>query len=234
MDQTQMLWQYQQADIAADRFESKMRRSPNRVKLIKSRDFILEQQNAIKSIEQEVLSMADRIDILKEAVARTKDQLSTMEQRFEQEAPSSLEGAKAFTADAKKFLRTISDYEQEIQQISHLAKEKDQQQKEIRIKAAKVKADFDKTKTLYDNELKEQSAQLETMRQEAQGQTKGIDADLLAKYNAIKAHVSPPMAKLLNDQCGGCNMSLPSATLRAIKTDHSLIECENCGRILIS
>ncbi len=233
MEQIEMLWQYQQADIAADRFENKMRRSPNRIKLIKSRDFILEQQNAIKSIEQEVLSMADRVDILKEAVNRTKEQLEGMEEKFQQEAPASLEEAKLFTGDAKKLLRTISDYEQEILQIGVLAKDKDLQQKEIRVKAAKVKIEFDETKALYDAERKEQSAQLEEMRNIAKDQSKGINAPLLEKYHAIKSHVTPPMAQLLNDQCGGCNMSLPSATLRAIKIDHAIIECENCGRMLV-
>ena len=233
MEQIEMLWQYQQADIAADRFENKMRRSPNRIKLIKSRDFILEQQNAIKSIEEEVLSMADRVDILKEAVNRTKEQLQGMEEKFEHEAHTSLEEAKTFTHDAKKLLRTINDYEQEISQIGTLAKDKDLQQKEIRVKAAKVKIEFDETKALYDAERKEQSVQLEKMRALAEDKAKEIDPTLLKKYQGIKSHVSPPMAQLLNDQCGGCNMSLPSATLRAIKTDHAIIECENCGRMLV-
>ena len=39
-------------------------------------------------------------------------------------------------------------------------------------------------------------------------------------------------ARLYGDQCGGCNMSLPQATLRKMKNDSGIIECENCGRIL--
>ncbi len=233
MEQIEMLWQYQQADIAADRFENKMRRSPNRVKLIKIRDFILEQQEAIKAIEKEVLSMADRIDILKEAVTRTKEQLTGIATRFEQEAPATLDEAKAYTSDLKRLLETITQYEQEIGQISQLSKEKNQHQYDIRLSAAKKKKEMDEVKAVYDQELQSHTKELEEKRQEAKERAKGIEPDLLNKYSAIKAHVTPPMAKLLNDQCGGCNMSLPSATLRSIKSDHAIIECENCGRMLV-
>ena len=33
-------------------------------------------------------------------------------------------------------------------------------------------------------------------------------------------------------QCGGCFMSLPSATLRELKLGEKTVECDNCGRIL--
>jgi len=45
--------------------------------------------------------------------------------------------------------------------------------------------------------------------------------------------VVPPMARLLGDQCGGCNMSMPSVVLRAIKGGSTIVECETCGRIII-
>ena len=34
------LWAYQQCDMEADRFESAMRQAPNRLKLLKERDFL--------------------------------------------------------------------------------------------------------------------------------------------------------------------------------------------------
>ena len=40
MEQTELLWQYQQADMAADAFEAKIKRNPTRVAMKKNRDFI--------------------------------------------------------------------------------------------------------------------------------------------------------------------------------------------------
>ena len=54
----------------------------------------------------------------------------------------------------------------------------------------------------------------------------------LKKYDAVKTHHAAPMAKVENNQCGGCNMSLPTATVKRVAAGTGLVECENCGRIL--
>jgi predicted nucleic acid-binding Zn-ribbon protein len=74
---------------------------------------------------------------------------------------------------------------------------------------------------------------LEERRKAAQERAKGIEEALMERYQQIKQHSVPPMARLVNDQCGGCNMSLPSVTLRNIKSGSQIIECETCGRMII-
>ena len=54
----------------------------------------------------------------------------------------------------------------------------------------------------------------------------------MERYRDIKKHSVPPLAALLGDQCGGCNMSLPSSVSRKVKAGE-LVECETCGRLLI-
>ena len=61
-----ILWAFQQRDMEADRFEAAMRQAPNRLKLLKERDFLQEQQNNMKRIEREVAVMADRLDALRD------------------------------------------------------------------------------------------------------------------------------------------------------------------------
>ena len=76
MEQTELLWQYQQADMAADAFETEIKRNPNRLQLKKNREFLVEQQNAVKRMEQEVAEMLDRVDVIKVAISRMEDQPS--------------------------------------------------------------------------------------------------------------------------------------------------------------
>ena len=59
-----------------------------------------------------------------------------------------------------------------------------------------------------------------------------LTSNLLLRYRQIKQHVSPPMAKLVGNQCGGCFMTLPSASLKKIVSEDAVVECDNCGRIL--
>ncbi len=233
MDQLEMLWEYQQADMEADRLENEIRRSPNRIKLVKSRDFLMEQQNTIKRIENEVMIMSDRIDVIRDAILRAEEQLKALTARLEKEAPQTMEDARQQTNEARKLLDTLNGFEQEMKRIRKDAGDRDHQQHEVRLRAAKVKAEFDQLKAAYDVEYKERMSALEKQRALALQKARGIQPDYLEKYKNIKLHSMPPMARLQNDQCGGCNMSLPSVVLRAIKAGGTIVECETCGRMII-
>ena len=69
MNQLELLWQYQQADIEADNLETQIRRSPKRQKLVKLRDSFQDLQKNLKQVEDEVLAMLDRMDALKDAIS---------------------------------------------------------------------------------------------------------------------------------------------------------------------
>jgi len=233
MNQTELLWQYQQADMAADAFEREIKRSPNRIALKKNREFLVEQQNAVKRMEQEVAEMTDRIEGIKVAIIRLEEKLGALQKRMETNPPADLQQAQALTRDAQKLLGDLSDYEREMKRIQKDATDRERSEKEIRVKYAKVKAEYDQQKVAYESEYAEQMKQLEEKRAAAQAKAKDVDPALLEKYAQVKKHCVPPVARLYSDQCGGCNMSLPQVTLRKFKNDVQYIECENCGRMII-
>lgn len=233
MEQTELLWLYQQADMAADAFETEIKRDPTRVALKKNRDFLVEQQNTVKRMEQEIAEMADRVEVIKLAISRIEEQLGNLQKRMETTPPVDLAQAQEMSRDAQKLLGDLGDYEREMQRIQKDASAKEHQEKEIRMKFARVKAEYDQQKVSYDVSYREQMKQLEQKRAAAAEKAKEIEPALLEKYNVIKKHCIPPVAKLYGDQCGGCNMSLPQVTLRKFKGDAKYIECENCGRLII-
>lgn len=233
MEQMEMLWQYQQADVAVDSLETEIKRDPARLALKKNREFLVEQQNAVKKMEEEVAQMVDRVDVIKVAIARMEDQLTALTKKMEATPPTDLNLAQDMSRDAQKLLGDLTEYEQELKRIQKDAADRDRMEKDIRVKYAKVKAAYDKQKVEYEALYKEQMKGLEQKRAEAEKKTEGIDPELLAKYRAIKQHCARPIAKLYGDQCGGCNMNIPQASLRAFKSGAKMIECENCGRMLI-
>ena len=233
MEQTELLWQYQQADMAADAFEREIKRSPNRVALKKNREFLMEQQNAVKRMEQEVVEMADRIEVIKVAITRIEGQLAALQARMENNPPADLKQAQDLARDAQKLLTNLNDYEHEMKRIQKDAADHERSEKEIRVKYAKVKAEYDQQKVAYEAEYADQVKQLEAKQAVAQEKSKSVESTLLTKYAQVKKHCVPPVARLYGDQCGGCNMSLPQVTLRKFKNDVFYIECENCGRMII-
>lgn len=232
MEQLEMLWAYQEEDIKADKIASDIRRSPKRQQLEKKRDFIMEQQKLYKQIEEQVAAMSDRMDMIHHAIPRCEEQIKTLTDRAEQNPPADLEAVRALIAEVNACRSTIADYETEMRRIVKESAEHVKRQNNIRHEVAKVKAEFDALKVSYDQEVIEQKKQLEAQREAAKQKAEGIEPQLMEQYNVIKKHITPPMSRLIGNQCGGCSTALPSAALRKIKSGE-ILECETCGRMII-
>ena len=232
MDQLHLLWEYQKADVEVDKMENSIKRSPVRQKLVKYRDYYAEQQTTMKRIENEVAAMLDRLEALKDAIKMTDDQLHSLHTKMENDPPKSAAEVQQFLNDARRFQNNLTAYEQEVKRIRKDAADRERQQHDVRVRAAKAKGEFDKLKITYDEEKKEKDEELEKLRAVAAAKAEAIDREYMEKYRDIKKHSVPPLAALYGDQCGGCNMSLPSAVSRKVKAGE-LVECETCGRLLI-
>ena len=226
------LWNFMQVDMEADKFENQMRLSPNRQKLLKQRNFILEQQNNMKKLEADVAVMQDRLAAVEDEAERLSGVLSGMVQELEADPPATVEESDRRAEAAQRLADTLVRYEQELAKMRKDAEARDRQQKEIRVRAARTKQEYDQLKTVYDEEFKRDQQTLKSMRANIEKEAAKLDQALLSRYRAIKQHCTPPMAKLVDGQCGGCFMSLPSATLRELKLGEKTVECDNCGRIL--
>ena len=232
MNPYEALWAYQTEDMKADAIASAIKSSPIRQKLEKARDFILDRQKQYKQIEDEITAMADRKDVIAQAVARSETQLEALKQRCELNPPESAEDIKALLSDVSKCRDTIRQYEAEIARIVRETASHEKLQRSVRMDAARAKQSFDQLKAEYDAESKAKKEELEAQRAKVKELVDTVDPALLEDYNAIRKHTVPPVARLIYGQCSGCNTSLPSATLSKIKNG-GLVECETCGRMII-
>lgn len=230
--QLEKLLEYSLVDMEAERFKGEMQKAPNRLKLLKLRDFLVEQQNNMKRIEAEVASMTERMEALRTEVARLDETVAELRKEIEEAHDDSIAELEGLIDEAQKLTGALSKYEQELQKIRKDADTRDRQQKEIRVRAAKSKAEYDQLKVVYDAEFKRDSEKLEQLKAKVEQAGKTVEPALLAKYKEIRQQSMPPVAKLINGQCMGCNMSLPSATSRHITEGGELVQCDNCGRIL--
>ncbi len=233
MEQYELLWQYQQVDMELDQYEKEMRNNSNRKELLKHRDFLLEQQNVLKKIETDVEVMADRMAALADEIKRLSGSVAEATANLENNRPENLEDVKKQMASLQKLVATLSRYEAELAKMRKDSEARDRQQREVRVRAAKARAEFDRIKIIYDEEYKVAVVKLEELKQKVAKEAKGIDADLLEKYKAIKRHAMPPITRLHEDRCGGCNMQLSAADKDRVRTGVPYVECENCGRIIL-
>ena len=232
MTQLDLLWEYQLADTEADSMAHSIRQSPKRQKLLKLRDYIRDQQESLQTLENEVMAMMDRMDVLKDAISLADDQLKALQKRIQEEPASGSEGISMYIAEAAQLSGTLNDYDQEVRRVRKSASDRDRKQRDIKLRAIKSKEEFDALRVEYDQEYKEKSEVLERLKAAAEEKKKGIEPEYLARYTAIKQHCTPPMAKLINGQCGGCNMGFPSSVLASIRSGKQ-VESETCGRLII-
>ena len=230
--QLDKLWQFMQVDMEADRFEAKIRQSEKRQTLLKQRSFLLDQQENMKKLENDVAAMSDRLEAVNDEAERLQKVLASLVEEMEKNPPKTAEEAEAQIEPVQKLMDSLTRYEQELSKMRRDAENKDRQQREIRVRAARTKAEFDQLKKEYDIEFKRDSETLKEMRAKTEQEAAKIDGELLQKYRSIKEHCTPPMAKLIDGQCSGCFMNLPSATLLALKDENKLVLCDNCGRII--
>jgi len=226
------LWNYMQVEKEADKFENEMRQSPKRQLLLKHRNLLKELQGNIAKLEADVSAMSDRLDALKEEYARLSDLVIQHKEKLEKEPPATSEEIKERLDALTKLIDTLSRYEQEITRISRDADNKDHQQKNIRVRAAKTKAEFDAVKAEYDKEFAADTVKLKSLRAKVEAEAAKLDNSDLERYKSIQSHVTPPMARLMDNQCSGCFMSLSIGTIGKIKNSSDVTVCDNCGRIL--
>ena len=232
MEQFEALWAYQEEDMKADAIAASIKRSPTRQKLEKARDFILERQKQYKQIEEDVAAMVDRKDIIAQAVARAREQLQALQNRYDSNPPRTPEEVRSLLAEVSRCRDTIRQYEAEISRIVRETDANEKLQRSVRLEAANAKKSFDQLKAEYEEESKSRKGELEAQRAKARELMDKVDPKLLEEYETIKKHISPPVARLTHGQCAGCNTSLPSAILSRIRGG-TLVECETCGRMII-
>jgi len=233
MDQLAMLWEYQQEDMKAERLAKEMRRDPVRQKLEADRNLYQEKQKQHKQIEAQVAMMSDRKDAIRDAIARCEEQLKALTDRFETNPPEDLEGIRALLAEVNRCKDNIVSYENEMKRMVKESNDYETRQRSIRHEAAKARAECEQLKGQYEKDQPAKKAALDAQRNAVKAKAEGIDAALMERYMTIRKHILPPMARLMGDQCSGCNTAQPSALLRKIRSEGDIVECETCGRLII-
>ena len=137
---------------------------------------------------------------------------------------------------------TIRDLQAEYKQIeAKLAnmstedpnlKDTEKRKREIRIKAALSKKEFDELKADYDIKSKDSWKDLEAHRAKAAEHSKTAGPFLMEKYTEIKKSTPNPIARITGSQCSECHNAVSSFAIRLIKKG-TLMKCHHCGRILI-
>ena len=235
MNQMDALYKYFEAEQRKLAIEKAVRNTAARQKYHKLVSYLKEQQAILAKltdeVEQKTVSVKRMTDYghkLNDRIDMEQSELDTMQNDDETTAEEMTE----LKVDLEKLNREIGNTEREAKALlSELDRAVEAYQK-ARSEGAKAKKEYDEAKAVCEQEsetAKETIVQQERVIVSLESE---VDPVLLDRYNTVKKHVDPAIAKVVNDQCSGCNMSLSMTTQKKLAAGREIVECENCGRIL--
>jgi len=226
---------YDQAVQQLDQLEAQVKSTPQRQRLNKLHGFLTEQQNQIRNTQQQIERRQEIID-------RLSTQFEGLQHQYELELGEFEIMEKDEECTAAEMSEARSNMEALLEKVSAARKELfdtlnwlEKAMEDYKLtynKAAKAKKEYDEVRAQCEADLEAAKPRIAELKAAAENLKGTVEPELLSRYERIKTHHAAPMAKVENNQCSGCYMSLPTAVVKNVAAGLRIIECENCGRIL--
>ena len=235
MSKLDALLKYHEAAQELDRLESEVRSSEAYKKLAKLRGFLTEQQSQVNTIQKQLegrRSLVDKLsaqfDELQKQYELEMGEFAIMENDEECTAAEMTESRRAIEA----LINKLSSARKELFDTLSFIEKATAEYKETYTKAGKAKKEYDAVKAECEKESGDAEPRMTALKDKLKELEAAVEPALIKKYQNVRSHHAVPMAKVANNQCGGCNMALPTAVVKRVAAGADIVECENCGRIL--
>lgn len=235
MSKLDALWAYQEAEIQKAQVETAIRSMPSRLQFNKLHKLLKAQQATIGKLNEDMEAREAQLNKIVEYAKKLEDrvdmensELATMQNDEE----STAEEMTELRGDVERLNREIVTAIREAKALQTDIEKATEEYQKTRLIAGKAKKEYDQLRVVCEKERDDSSAEIARCDETLSALAAKVDPALLARYEKVKQHHPVPIAKVINAKCGGCNMLLPMVMLKKLALSDSVIECENCGRIL--
>jgi predicted nucleic acid-binding Zn-ribbon protein len=232
MSNLDALWRYQEADQKVDGYDSQIRQFPMRRKLLALKKYYNDQQNAMRTVETNTDKTNKGIIGVRAQYELIKEKIDTSTANLNDDSFETATQVREAINNLSELIGRLGALERRLEKLMRDAGQLTVDLRGARANAAKAKAEYSSLMKEYDAVYKVQKQELDKLEAERDKIAPEIDAEVIRRYKTIKKRCKPPMAMLVGDQCGGCNMALPALIVSNARKGASIVECETCGRIL--
>lgn len=237
MSELEALWDYQQAELSLIKLNKDRKTTDAYRKCMKLKKLVQDSRTSIDNLQTDIENknnkMKELSSRLEELIHRHELEKSDLE-IMENDAESTPEELSSARKSIENLQGKINALVKELNSLVRWAENAETKINSAWTKMTKAKQDYDVVRTVCDEESESFKPKIARAKALVSKISKQISPELMKKYVQLKESYPTPVARLVNEECGGCNMVLSSVVLRKVAAGSAIVECEHCGRLLLA
>lgn len=235
MTKLEYLLMYQKADLKKQQLENNLKTTESRQKLNKVTKLLRDQQAILQKLTEDAEGQRTALSRLlsqQEGLAHELELNHSEMETLEGDDQVTAEELTEFRQDVERLSRELNKLEKDVKSLLDQLDKTSAEFQKARSLGGRAKKEYDRLKAVVEVERTEGAAGITAAAKEMETVERQVDPTFLAKYKRARVHHSMPVVPVVNEKCSGCNMSLPMAVIKKLNSQETVLECENCGRIL--
>lgn len=230
MSQISQLLLYQQKDSELLKIEQEIAGSEERKKYVQTKNYLNKASEKLDKLEAQSQAILKHLDVLNERYAEISENLKDFDH-----LDDLVEGGadlSFYQRNLTQLIETIKGLKAEISTLTASAKEAVEEYQSMRKKVIAAQKQYPELYAAFQDFKKSKQEQTDAISKELESLSKGIDPEVLRKYQAKRSErIFPIICEIKADRCSKCGIELSIADKDKVSAG-KVVECENCHRIL--
>lgn len=230
MAQVEKLLKYQETDEKLIKIEREASSSEERKNYVQAKNFLTKAPEKLDALEAKAIELNALLTKLNEKYAEIAETLSDFDHLDE------LVGEGADVSFYKKNVMQITEklkaIKADVNALTKSIKDADEEYQSMKKKTITVQNQYKEYSEVYKKYKDGKLAEMNAVRKELDALAKGIDAEVMKKYEEKRSErIFPILCAVKDGRCSKCGNELSLAGKERI-AGGKVTECENCHRIL--
>ena len=230
MSQISQLLLYQEKDSELLKIEQEIANSDERKKYAQTKSYLNKASEKLDKLEAQSQAILTHLDALNKRYAEISEKLKDFDH-----LDDLLDGGadlSFYQRNITQLIDKIKALKAEIATLTTSAKEAVDEYQAMRKKVIAAQKQYPELQAAYKQFKQSRQEQTDDISKELESLAKGIDPEVLRKYQAKRSErIFPIICEIKADRCSKCGIELSIADKDKVAAG-KVVECENCHRIL--
>ena len=220
---------YQELDGKIKSLEQELLQMPERIKATEMQNYLREVQTKFGFLEEKAAKATENFNKAKAYYDDLVIKIETLSKSVEN---ADYDKVKELQHAKNNFYQMIDKLDKEMVRISTQLNMVANEYNSLSKNAIAARNNFDNYRAKFAQKKAAVEPEIAKLKTELAEESKKLDKKLFAKYNEkVENNIFPVFVKAAGSNCGRCRMGISASRLHDFETN-GYIECENCGRFI--